>query len=295
MPHGPRARGRTRLVPYLFLTPNLAVFLIFIIIPAVYNFYLSLFRTSPFRPPEFVGADNFAYLVQQDDLFWRAMRNIAVFVVGDVSLLTLGALLIGVLLNQDVRLRGFFRSAFFYPVLLSPVVVALVWQWILNTQFGALNAVLQALSLSRQPWLLRPNWAMFWVVFVHVWATLGFFALIVLAGLQSIPPVLYEAALIDGAGRWAGFRYVTLPLLMPSLMVVLILSMIRSFEVFDHVYVLTGGGPGTATLMIVQYIYRSAFQLDQFGLAAAASLVLFVVIFSLTVLQYLMGRWREAI
>lgn len=288
-------RGRVRLVPYLFLTPNLAVFLIFIIIPAVYNFYLSLFRTSPFRPPEFVGADNFTYLVQQDDLFWRAMRNIAVFVVGDVSLLTLGALLIGVLLNQDVRLRGFFRSAFFYPVLLSPVVVALVWQWILNTQFGALNAVLQALSLSRQPWLLRPNWAMFWVVFVHVWATLGFFALIVLAGLQSIPPILYEAALIDGAGRWAGFRYVTLPLLMPSLMVVLILSMIRSFEVFDHVYVLTGGGPGTATLMIVQYIYRSAFQLDQFGLAAAASLVLFVVIFSLTVLQYLMGRWREAI
>ncbi len=288
-------RGRVRLVPYLFLTPNLAVFLIFIIIPAVYNFYLSLFRTSPFRPPEFVGADNFTYLVQQDDLFWRAMRNIAVFVVGDVSLLTLGALLIGVLLNQDVRLRGFFRSAFFYPVLLSPVVVALVWQWILNTQFGALNAVLQALSLSRQPWLLRPNWAMFWAVFVHVWATLGFFALIVLAGLQSIPPILYEAALIDGAGRWAGFRHVTLPLLLPSLMVVLILSMIRSFEVFDHVYVLTGGGPGTATLMIVQYIYRSAFQLDQFGLAAAASLVLFVVIFSLTVLQYLMGRWREAI
>jgi alpha-1,4-digalacturonate transport system permease protein len=288
-------RGRVRLVPYLFLTPNMAVFAIFIIIPAIYNFYLSLFRTSPFRPAEFAGADNFAYLVQQDDLFWRAMRNIAVFVVGDVSLLTLLSLLIGVLLNQDVRLRGFFRSAFFYPVLLSPVVVALVWQWILNTQFGALNAALQALSLSRQPWLLKPHWAMFWAVFVHVWATLGFFALIVLAGLQSIPPVLYEAARIDGAGRWAGFRHVTLPLLMPSLMVVFILSMIRSFEVFDHVYVLTGGGPGTATLMIVQYIYRSAFQLDQFGLAAAASLVLFVVIFSLTVLQYLMGRWREAI
>ncbi len=284
-----------RLTPYLFLTPNLAVFLVFIIAPAIYNFVLSLYRTSPFRPPVFVGPENFLYLLQQDDLFWRAMRNILVFVAGDVTLITGLSVLIGVLLNQDVRLRGFFRSAFFYPVLLSPVVVALVWQWILNNQFGVLNAMLQGLGLARQPWLLRADWAMFWAIFVHVWATLGFFALIVLAGLQSIPPTLYEAARIDGAGRWAGFRHVTLPLLMPTLMVVLILGMIRSFEVFDHIYVLTGGGPGTATLLIVQYIYRSAFQLDQFGLAAAASLVLFVVIFSLTVTQYLLGRSRESV
>ena len=291
---GPR-RTHSRLTPYLFLTPNLAIFLVFIIAPAVYNFFLSLYRTSPFRPPVFVGSENFLYLLQRDDLFWRAVRNILVFVVGDVALITGLSVLIGVLLNQDVRLRGFFRSAFFYPVLLSPVVVALVWQWILNSQFGVLNAMLQAVGLARQPWLLRADWAMFWVIFVHVWATLGFFGLIVLAGLQSIPPALYEAATIDGAGRWAGFRHVTLPLLMPTFMVVLILSMIRSFEVFDHIYVLTGGGPGTATLLIVHFIYRTAFQLDQFGLAAAASLVLFAVIFSLTVTQYLFGRWRESI
>jgi ABC-type sugar transport system permease subunit len=290
-----RHPSRRPVVPWLFLAPNLAIFLVFIVTPAVYNFFLSLYRTSPFRPPVFVGAENFLYLLEQDDLFWRAIRNTLVFVVGDVTLITVLSVLIGVLLNQDVRLRGFFRSAFFYPVLLSPVVVALVWQWILNSQFGVLNAMLQGLGLARQPWLLRADWAMFWAVVVHVWATLGFFALIVLAGLQSIPPTLYEAATIDGAGRWGGFRYVTLPLLMPTLMVVLILSMIRSFEVFDHIYVLTGGGPGTATLLIVQYIYRSAFQLDQFGLAAAASLILFLVIFSLTVTQYLFGRWRESI
>jgi alpha-1,4-digalacturonate transport system permease protein len=284
-----------RLTPYLFLMPNVAVFVVFIIAPAIYNFFLSLYRTSPFRLPVFVGPENFLYLLQRDDLFWRAMGNIMVFVVGDVTLITVLSVVVGVLLNQDVRLRGFFRSAFFYPVLLSPVVVALVWQWILNNQFGVLNAILQGLGLARQPWLLRADWAMFWAIFVHVWATLGFFALIVLAGLQSIPPTLYEAARIDGAGRWAGFRHVTLPLLMPALMVVLILGMIRSFEVFDHIYVLTGGGPGTATLLIVQYIYRSAFQLDQFGLAAAASLVLFVVIFSLTVTQYVLGRSRESI
>jgi alpha-1,4-digalacturonate transport system permease protein len=288
-------RGRIRIGPYLFLSPNLAVFAIFIIAPALYNFYLSLFRTSPYHPPEFVGLANFRYLAQQDDLFWRAMRNLVIFVVGDVGLITLLSVLIGVLLNQNVRLRGFFRSAFFFPVLLSPVVVALVWQWILNNRFGVLNAVLQDLGLARQPWLLHAGWAMFWVIFIHVWATLGFFAMIVLAGLQSIPASLYEAARIDGAGRWGTFRNVTLPLLAPTLMVVLILSMIRSFEVFDHIYVLTGGGPGTATLLIVQYIYRSAFQLDQFGLAAAASLVLFVVIFTLTVTQYLLGRSRESV
>ncbi len=286
--------GQSKSAPYLFLAPNLAVFLIFIIVPAGYNFYLSLFRTSPFRPPEFVGTGNFSYLLLQDDLFWRAVRNLAVFVIGDVTLISVFSVLIGVLLNQDIRCRGFFRSAFFYPVLLSPVVVALVWQWILNSQFGALNALLEFVSLPRQPWLLKPNWGMFWAILVHVWATLGFFALVILAGLQSIPATLYEAAVIDGASRWAGFRHVTLPLLMPSLMVVIVLSTIRSFEIFDHIYVLTGGGPGTATLMVVQFIYRAAFQLDQFGLAAAASLVLFVVIFSLTVFQYLLGRRREA-
>ena len=288
-------RQRLQIAPYLFLLPNLAIFVIFIIVPAIYNFYLSLFRTSPFHPPEFVGADNFIYLAQQDDFFWRAMQNIVVFVLGDVTFIVVLSVLIGVLLNQNIRGRGFFRSAFFYPVLLSPVVVALVWQWFLNNQFGLLNTALQALGLPRTPWLLRADWAMFWAIFVHVWATLGFFSLIILAGLQSIPPILYEAAIVDGANRWRTFRHITLPLLVPTLMTVLILSMIRSFEVFDHVYVLTGGGPGTATLMVVQYIYRAAFQLDQFGLAAAASLVLFIVIFALTVLQYLMGRFGEAI
>jgi len=281
--------------PYLFLLPNLAIFVIFIIAPAIYNFYLSLFRTSPFHPPEFIGADNFVYLAQKDDFFWRAIQNIVVFVLGDVTLIVILSVLVGVLLNQNIRARGFFRSAFFYPVLLSPVVVALVWQWFLNNQFGVLNAVLQMLGLPRVAWLLRPDWAMFWAIFVHVWATLGFFALIILAGLQSIPPVLYEAAIVDGANRWRTFWHITIPLLVPTLMTVLILSMIRSFEVFDHIYVLTGGGPGTATLMVVQYIYRAAFQLDQFGLAAAASLVLFIVIFVLTILQYLLGRLGEAI
>jgi alpha-1,4-digalacturonate transport system permease protein len=284
---------RLNAAPYLFLLPNLAVFLIFIIIPACYNFYLSMFSTSPFRPPEFIGLGNFAYLFTTDDMFHRALRNLSLFIVGDVGGILVFSVLIGLLLNQKVKLRGFFRSAFFYPVLLSPVVVALVWQWILNNQFGALNAFIKAAGGQGIPWLLRPDWSMFWSVFVHLWATLGFFSLIILAGLQSVPGELYEAAVADGAGRFQQFAYITLPLLMPTVMTVLVLSTIRGLEIFDHVYILTGGGPGTATLMMVQYIYRAAFELDQFGLAAAGSLVLFLIIFMITLIQYLSGKRRE--
>ncbi len=289
------SRRRSSYIPYLFLAPNLLVFVIFIIIPAIYNFYLSLFKTSFDKPPEFVGLDNFIYLFQRDDFFWRALSNLIIFVIGDVGLILILSLGIALLLNEDIRWRGFFRSVFFYPVLLSPVVVALIWRWFLNTQYGLLNNLLRAVGIPPQPWLLRPDLAMLWVILVHVWATVGFFALILLAGLQAIPPVLYEAALVDGATRWRSFWHITLPLLAPTIFVVFILSMIRSFEVFDHIYALTGGGPGTATMMIVQYIYRTGFEMNQFGLASAASLVLFIIIFSLTLLQYWLGRLREAV
>jgi len=286
---------KIHLIPYLFLAPNLIIFTVFIIIPTIHNFYLSLFDLSPFRPPQFTGLNNFIYLFTKDDLFLRSLKNLAVFVVGDVGGMVVLAIAIGFLLNQQIRFRGFFRSAFFYPVLLSPVVVALVWEWILNTQFGALNALLKNIGIQGLPWLLVPNWSKVWTIVVHVWASVGFYALIILAGLQSIPGELYEAALVDGASRRQQFRFVTFPLLMPSILTVVILSTIRAFGIFDHIYVLTGGGPGTATLMMVQYIYRTAFEMDQGGLAAAASLVLFFIILLLTVVQYLLGKKQEAI
>ncbi|MFP4205717.1 MAG: carbohydrate ABC transporter permease [Spirochaetaceae bacterium] len=288
-------KKRTPIAPYVFLLPNLVIFIVFIVIPAFSNFYLSLFRASPFREPEFVGLGNFIHILTVDDLFPRALRNLATFVVADVGLIVVLAVLLGVLLNQGVRGKGFFRSAFFFPVLLSPVVVALVWQWILHNQFGVLNAVLAALGGEARPWLLRPNLARTWAVLVHVWATVGFFTLIILAGLQSIPGSLYEAARVDGSSRFQDFRFITLPMLSSSIATVTILAMIRAFEIFDHVYILTGGGPGTSTMMVVQYVYRAAFELDQFGRAAAASLVLFVIILSLTIAQYILGRRREAI
>ncbi|MBN2874578.1 MAG: sugar ABC transporter permease [Spirochaetales bacterium] len=288
-------RRRTELAPYLFLLPNLVIFTLFIVIPTLANFYLGLFRTSPSAPPQFVGLENFRYIFTVDDLFKRSLSNLASFMVFDVMAIVVLSVLIGVLLNQSIRGRGFYRSAFFFPVMLSPVVIALVWGWILNNRFGLLNAMVSRIGLDPQPWLLKPDLARFWVVAVHVWATVGFFAIIILAGLQSIPASLYEAAEVDGSTTLQNFFYITLPLLAPSIMTVSLLSMIRAFEIFDHVYILTGGGPGTATMMVIQYIYRAAFELDQQGRASAASLVLFVILLVLALVQYRIGKQKEAL
>jgi ABC-type sugar transport system permease subunit len=290
-----RAHAWPPLAPYLFLAPNVLVFGVFIIIPALYDFYLSLFRVTLQAPAAYVGVGNFAQLIQRDDIFWTASRNTGVFVVGDMALTMVFALAIALLLNAPIRARGFFRGIFFYPVILSPVIVAEIWRWVLNTQYGLANAFLRTLGLPIQPWLLRADYAMEWVIVSNVWATVGFFALILLAGLQAIQPALYEAADVDGASRWNSFLHVTLPLLLPSLLVVFILGTIRAFQVFEYIFVLTGGGPGFATLTIVQYIYRAAFQQNEFGLAAAASLLLVMVLGLLTGLQYVMGRLGEAV
>ncbi len=288
-------RKPMQIAPYLFLAPNIVIFTLFIVIPAFANFYMSMFKTSPVAPPVFVGLQNFRYIFTVDDLFKRSLQNLAKFMVFDVASIVVLSVLIGVLLNQSIRGKSFFRSAFFFPVLLSPVVVALVWGWILNSRFGLLNAMLVKVGLKGLPWLLRADLARVWTVIVHVWATVGFFAIIILAGLQSIPVSLYEAAEVDGSTPAQNFLYITLPMLAPSIATVSILSMIRAFEIFDHVYILTGGGPGTATMMVVQYIYRAAFELDQQGRAAAASLVLFVILLSLALVQYIIGRRKEAV
>jgi alpha-1,4-digalacturonate transport system permease protein len=198
-------------------------------------------------------------------------------------------------LNSNIKGRGFFRSVFFYPVLLSPVVVALIWKWILQRE-GVLNAIITGLGGEKILFLLNPTWATGWVIFVSIWAQMGFYTLILLAGLQAIPAELYEAGEMDGAGRWKSFRFITLPLWTQTLFVVLVLSLIRAVQVFDQVYVLTGGGPGTATQYIVQYIYNTAFsdQIPRRGLAAAASLMMGGVLLVLTMIQLRLGRESDA-
>ncbi|GAB4575612.1 MAG: sugar ABC transporter permease [Anaerolineae bacterium] len=303
----------TQRMGYFFVLPNLLVFGIFILLPMLLNFVYGFTAGESIllENREYVGTANLQALfdceptflypqsedflnpnVCQQDRFWRAVQNTTIFVVFQVGIMVLFALVTALALNQDIRARGFFRAIYFYPVLLSPVVVALIWKWILQPE-GVFNGMLVAMGYERMPFLVDANFARLWVIIVSVWAQMGFHMLILLAGLQSIPRELYEAASMDGANRWRSFWAITLPLLMPTMVVVLVLSLIRAVQVFDQVFVLTTGGPGTATLYMVQYIFQTAFDRQQYGLAAAASLVLAVVLFVLTLGQLRLGRTSE--
>lgn len=291
---------------YVFVLPNMLVFGIFILLPMILNFVYGFTSGSSIllENRDFVGMENLNRLFTceditrvntcREDLFWRAVGNTAVFVVGQVAFIVFFSLITALALNRNIRGRGFFRAMFFYPVLLSPVVVALIWKWILQYQYGLLNSILVSLGVEKVGWLLSANWAQFWTVAVSIWAQMGFFTLILLAGLQSISKEVYEASAMDGANAWQSFSNITWPLLMPTTTVVLILALIRAVQVFDQVYVLTGGGPGTATMYMVQYIYRTGFEFRNYGLAAAASLVLAIVLLVLTVGQLIISRKQEA-
>ncbi len=205
-----------------------------------------------------------------------------------VAFLVIFSLITALILNRKIRARGFFRAVFFFPVLLSPVVVALIWKWILLRD-GLLNAFLVSIGLEKILFFVSPQWAMFWAIFVSIWAHMGFYTLILLAGLQAISPDLYEAAEMDGTRPERMFWRITLPLLWPNMLVVIVLALIRGVQIFDEVFALTGGGPGTATQFIVQYIYTTGFasQVQNFGLAAAASMILGILLFILTMSRFL--------
>lgn len=293
---------------YFFLLPNLLIFGIFILFPMLLNFYYAFTGGTALYPQDrpYVGMQNFTQLLDcgsyldpntcKEDHFWRALHNSVTFVVFQVTGTVFFSLLTALVLNRKIAGRGFFRSVYFYPVLLSPVVVALIWKWILQRD-GLLNALFLALGGERQLFLLNGDWAMFWVIFISVWAHMGFYTLILLAGLQSIPTELYDAGSIDGANTWQSFRNITLPLLMPTMLVVLVLALIRAVQIFDEVFAFTGGGPGTSTLFIIQYIYNTGFssQIHRFGLAAAASVMLGVVLLIFILVQLRIGRRTDAV
>jgi alpha-1,4-digalacturonate transport system permease protein len=288
---------------YFFVLPNLLIFGIFILLPMLLNFYYAFTGGTKLFPQDrpIVGTQNFETLFActnfldpnscREDIFWRAVWNTIGFVLFQVGGMVLMAMITAVILNRKIRLRGFFRSVFFYPVLLSPVVVGLIWKWLLQRD-GLLNAIVVGLGGARVPFLLSADWARVWVILVSIWAQMGFYTLILLAGLQSIPSELYEAGEIDGTNSWTGFRHITLPLLVPTLLVVTVLSIIRAVQVFDQPYVLTGGGPGTATHYLVQYIYSTGFDpsTPMYGMAAAASMVLAAALLVLTIGQLRLGR-----
>ena len=292
-----RALGVPR-IGWMFVAPNLLILGLFTFLPIVINFYFAFSGGVELYPSQrpLTGLDNLETLFDcgnyldpstcRQDIFWRAIYNTAFFAVVQVALMVSFALITALVLNRKIIGRGFFRGVFFYPVLLSPVVVALIWKWILQRE-GVLNALMVAAGAAPVEWLTQGHWAFFWSEFVSIWAHMGFYTLILLAGLQAIPADVYEAAEMDGATPWRRFSRITLPLLMPNLVVVLVLGLIRAVQVFDEVFVLTGGGPGSATTFIVQFIYQTGFAeaIHQYGMAAAASLVLALSLLLLTLVQ----------
>jgi alpha-1,4-digalacturonate transport system permease protein len=297
-----RGLGFRRLA-WVFLAPNLILFGLFAFLPVLVNVAYALTGSDQIllKDRPFVGGRNFAdlsacadYLDPNSckmDLFWRAGHNTVWFIVLQVGFMVGFALLTALILNRKIRARGFFRAVFFFPVLLSPVVVAMVWKWILQDQ-GVLNALLDSLGYKTVNWLLDPGWAFGWSVFLSVWAHMGFYTLILLAGLQAIPRDVYEAAQMDAAPPWRTFTRITLPLLMPTMVVVLVLALIKGVQTFDEVYAFTGGGPGSATTLLIQFIYQTGFAGAPrlFGLAAAASILVALVLVCLTAVQLWLTR-----
>jgi len=293
-------------MPHVFLLPNLAFFGIFVVVPLFINFAFSLSGGTRLYLSDrvYTGTEQYAFLFDcgnftdpvtcREDRFWKGIYNTSIFIFFQVTFLVVFSLITALVLNRRIRGRGFFRAVYFFPVLLSPVVVALIWKWILLRD-GILNAFLVSIGLEKILFFVSPEWSMFWAIFVSIWAHMGFYTLILLAGLQAIPPDLYEAAEMDGTRTERVFYRITLPLLWPNLLVVIVLALIKGVQIFDEVYVLTGGGPGTATQFIVQYIYTVGFteQVQNFGLAAAASVTLGIVLFVLTVIQLAAVRRRD--
>ena len=306
LPERPMRWAQRRLGPrlaWLFLGPNLLVFGVFSFLPIAINFWYAFTGGTALQLQErpWVGLGNVRALLAcgdhldpstcERDLFWHGVYNTLRFVLAQVSLMVAFSLVTALALNRKVIGRGFFRAAFFYPVLLSPVVVALIWKWILQRN-GILNAALVGAGGQPVDWLLGAGSAFGWTVFVSIWAHMGFYTLILLAGLQAIPADVYEAAKMDAASPWTVVRRITLPLLAPSLLVVAVLALIRAVQIFDEVFVLTGGGPGSATTFLVQFIYETGFaqQIREYGMASAASLLLAGVLMALTLAQLRAGR-----
>jgi len=303
---GQRHLGLSRL-GWLFVAPNLLVFGLFTFLPILINLVYAVTGGVQLMPANrpYTGLENFQILYEcrdyfdlttcRKDVFWRAILNTLKFSAIQVVLMVVLSLITALVLNRKIIGRGFWRGVFFYPVLLSPVVVALIWKWLLQSQ-GVFNAALVGYGAQPVEWLTDGGWAFFWAVFVSIWAHMGFYTLILLAGLQAIPRDLYEAAEMDRASPWRTLRRITLPLLMPNLIVVLVLALIRAVQIFDEVFVLTGGGPGSATTFIVQFIYQTGFaeQIHLYGLAAAASLSLAVLLIILTLMQLKLTRASDA-
>jgi ABC-type sugar transport system permease subunit len=287
------ARGgwRRDLTGWAFAAPFVILFGVFLALPIVASFVLSFtsFGIRDLQNPigaSFVGADNYARLLS-DDKFWKSLVNTVYFVVVGVPLtLGIGLLIASALSRGITRFRTAFRVGYYLPVITSIVAIAVIWRFLLNPDIGLINVLLRQVGINGPDWLASKTLAMPSIIAMAVWRNLGFAMVVFIAGLQAIPVMLYEAASIDGAGRWAAFRYVTLPMLRPTILFMLVITTIGYLQLFEEPFVMTAGGPLDATLSVTMYMYQQGFTFFHQGYASAIAYVLFVIVAVIAFLQF---------
>jgi len=277
------------MTPYLFIAPNLVLFATFLFVPIGAAIVISFQQRGILGEGHWVGVQNYVDIAQ-DSLFWQSLEHTLIYTVGTVPPSMALGLGLAVLLNRAMPMRSLLRSVYFVPVVISGVVVALVWAWMYDTTQGVINGLLLKVGLPRVPWTSSDTFALPSLIITTIWVRMGFCMVVYLAGLQSIPASLLEAATVDGAGAWRRFWSITWPLLTPTTFLLLIISVVFSFQVFDLIYVMTGGGPGFSTTVLVGYIFRAAFTQFKMGYASALGVVLFLIVLAFTAVQWRISR-----
>ncbi|MCH8305932.1 MAG: sugar ABC transporter permease [Candidatus Marinimicrobia bacterium] len=269
---------------YLMSAPYIIYFLIFSAFPIFFSFFLIFHRWNIVGPMKWVGLANFNMMFS-DPLFWTSIYNTIIFLLIHIPLQVVVALVLAEVLNQKIKARAFFRAAFFMPVVVSGVVVTILWKQLYSTDTGLLNNLLMAIGFGKVEWLTSTAMAMPSIAIMATWKNVGLYMILFLAGLQSVPAYMYEAADIDGATTLQKFRYITIPAINPVIIMVLILSTIGGFSLFIEPYVMTGGGPLNSTLSTVLYIYRQGFSFYKMGYAATLGFMLAAIIFVVVLIQ----------
>ncbi|MEK3881899.1 sugar ABC transporter permease [Paenibacillus sp. PL2-23] len=282
---------------YLFIIPGLFFYLLFFVYPTINGLILSFTEWNGFSAKHWVGLDNYKKMLLEDDIFFKALTNNLKFMLYVVVFQTGLSLVFSILLVKNSKSNIFFRALFFFPTILSSISVAFIWGFMYNPNLGVINTALGSMGLEvlAQNWLGNPHLAIYSIAFVQVWAHTGQMVVIFVAGLQSIPEELYEAAHLDGANRWQAFKNVTWPLVAPAATIVVAYTTIQSFKAFDLIFALTGGGPVYSTEILSTYIYHTAFQSSEFGYAAAQSMGFMVIIALITLAQFKLLRGNRAL
>ncbi len=283
---------RRKIFPYLMVLPTVLIFGVFIFYPAISGAFNSFFQWDGINDPKFIGFTNYIKIAG-DKVFWESIGRTLLFTLLATPLVFYSALGLGLLLVRHIKGRGLFRSIFYWPTMISSIIVGLSWKFLLGEDFGIINYLLSLLHLPTQKFLTDPTWALASVIFVTTWSMAGYYMVMFVAGRNNISETYYEAARIDGASGRQQFRFITMPLLKPTTLLVLVLSLSTILKTYPLVFALTEGGPGRATTFAVQKIYETAFQQNKMGYASAMTMIIFAILALITLLQFRLNRGGE--